>query len=118
MHFRLIAFIGMTFLFSSSALYHSQSDPTQTDGSFLPTGIYPISNEKTAIEKYYDNDEDTYFIVSKPIIALERFVSVKIEQAQDATYGLTFVLDETGKQQLTEASTNGVGEKWAFIVSD
>jgi len=116
MYFKQIVFIGVLFLLTSLQAFHaSQKDET---GSFLPTGIYPISESKTSIEKYFEKDEDTYFIVSKPIIAVERFDSVKVNKIDDDLYGLQVTLDETGKKELADASTNAVGVKWAFIVNN
>ncbi|MBI3135642.1 MAG: hypothetical protein HYZ14_13275 [Bacteroidetes bacterium] len=119
MYFNFMLLVGITFLTSSQpAVYADHENGTETEIPFLPTGIYPISATKTDIEKYSEKDQDTYFIVSKPIIALERFASVKIKKAEDGLYGLHVTLDETGKKELSDASTNAVGVKWAFIVND
>lgn len=94
-----------------------QPDGT-TEKVVLPTGIYPISEQPTDFERYSEKYQANYYVVSSPIIALERFVSTEITKAEDGIYGLHVVLDQIGKEQLTAESSKSEMVRWAFIVRD
>jgi hypothetical protein len=118
-YFSWILLFGLTLQAAGPMGFYSAVE--EIENQDLPTGIYSISAEKTDHEMYSEKDQDSYYINSEPIIALDRFVSVDIEKAgKDYDghdhFGLTIVLDSIGAQQLTLASTSDTGVKWAFIV--
>ncbi len=119
MYFNWVLLLGLTVQTAAFDSLYINADNESNHN--LTTGIYGISTEKTDHEMYSEKDQDSYYINSEPIIALDRFVSVDIEKAgthyEGADhFGLTIYLDSLGGQQLTEASTTDTGVKWAFVV--
>lgn len=84
----------------------------------VQTGIYPISAQPTAIDRYVAKDACTYYLHPQPIVGLEHFVSAGMKRAEEGSYGLLLHFDEAGAAFMAEASTSAVGTKWGIVVHD
>lgn len=107
--------IGMVSLMASLVVNNSHENSNDLS---LQTGLYSISETPTKIEKYCAKEENTYYLISDPIVALPHFKAISVQKERSGSYALIVKFDDAGAEILSEKSTNAVGKRWGFVVSD
>lgn len=86
----------------------------------LGTGIYPLTPNKTVVEWYDKDRDDTFFIDTHPIVTIADIesVSVRKDVNDDKTVLLQIHFNEAGKAKIAECSIRDIQKRWAFVIED